>query len=318
MTPTSREPRHPIYIVSKGRWESRLTHKWLCRMKVPHSIVVEPQEREAYERVINREWCTVLTLDMTYKERYEVCDEFGLTRSPGSGAARNFAWEHSIARGAKWHWLMDDNIDGFYRLNHNLKTPCNSGAIFAAMEDFCGRYDNVTMGGPNYFMFASRKSVMPAFVANTRIFSCNLIRNDAPYRWRARYNEDLDLSLRMLKDGNCTILFNAFLQYKAPTQTIKGGNEELYKFGTKAKSEMIERLHPDVARVTFKFNRWHHEVNYGPFKANRLRERADLPAFAGVDNYGMILEQKILGIWTRVDKPRFEKRKAHYAMEKTA
>jgi len=29
-----------------------------------------------------------------------------------------------------------------------------------------------------------------------------LIRNDIPYRWRAKYNEDTDLSLRVLKDGS--------------------------------------------------------------------------------------------------------------------
>jgi len=44
-----------------------------------------------------------------------------------------------------------------------------------------------------------------------------LIRNDVPYRWRGRYNEDTDLSLRMLKDRWCTIQFNAFLQGKAAT-----------------------------------------------------------------------------------------------------
>ena len=58
--------------------------------------------------------CTVVELDMTFKDKYETCDEFGLTRSTGPGPARNFAWHHSMVNGHKWHWVMDDNIAGFF------------------------------------------------------------------------------------------------------------------------------------------------------------------------------------------------------------
>ena len=51
-------------------------------------------------------------------------------------------------------------------------------------------------------------------------------------RWRGRYNEDTDLSLRTLKSGLCTVLFNAFLGDKQTTMTGTGGNtESLYKLG---------------------------------------------------------------------------------------
>ena len=33
--------RYPIYIVSKGRWESRYTSKALEKMRVPYYIVVD-------------------------------------------------------------------------------------------------------------------------------------------------------------------------------------------------------------------------------------------------------------------------------------
>ena len=46
-------PRYPIYIVSKGRWESRLTSKSLERMGVPYYIVVEDQEYDNYCSVID-------------------------------------------------------------------------------------------------------------------------------------------------------------------------------------------------------------------------------------------------------------------------
>tara|TARA_R110000772_G_scaffold267248_1_gene390812 strand:- start:443 stop:937 length:495 start_codon:yes stop_codon:yes gene_type:complete len=163
------------------------------------------------------------------------------------------------------------------------------------MEDFADRYKNVYLSGPNYekFVIAGRDNT-PAFRKNTRIYSCLLIQNNAPYRWRGRYNEDTDLSLRILKDGHCTVQYNAFLQGKVTTQRMSGGNtEEFYAHeGTKPKSQMIEDLHPDVAKVVWKFNRWHHDVDYKPFKRNKLKyvDGFDIPV--GVNNYGMIVKEK--------------------------
>ena len=45
-------PKYPVYIISKGRWESRLTAKALEAMRVPYRIVVEPQEYDKYAAVI--------------------------------------------------------------------------------------------------------------------------------------------------------------------------------------------------------------------------------------------------------------------------
>ena len=130
----------------------------------------------------------------------------------------------------------------------------------------------------------------PAFVMNTRIYSFLLIRNDIPYRWRGRYNEDTDLSLRVLKDGWCTVQFNAFLAGKCTTQKIKGGNtEEFYsKEGTYPKSKMLEDMHPDVAKVVWKFNRWHHHVDYSQF-TQTLKLKDDIKRDYKVNNHNMII-----------------------------
>jgi hypothetical protein len=54
---------------------------------------------------------------------------------------------------------------------------------------------------------------------------------------------------------------------------MSGGNtKEFYKHeGTKPKSKMLADLHPDVAKVVWRFNRWHHHVDYKPFKKNKLK-----------------------------------------------
>lgn len=283
------QPRYPVYVVSKGRWKTRLTSRALDVMGVPHKMVVEESQLANYAAEVGRERC--LVLPQKYLDEYDTCDDLGDSKSKGPGAARNFAWDHATESGAGRHWVMDDNLDAFHRLNRNMKRESDTPAIFAAMEDFVDRYENVPVAGPNYYNFVKATDQVPAFTLNTRIYSCLLIQNDAPYRWRARYNEDTDLSLRVLKDGLCTIQFNAFLQGKVTTQRMKGGNtQEFYAHeGTKAKSQMLADLHPDVASVVWRFNRWHHHVDYKPFKRNRLRRRADVDVPRGVNNYGMEL-----------------------------
>lgn len=271
----------PIYIVSKNRWDRCLTAQALDLMGVPFRVVVEGPQFDAYASTVGAG--RLLVLPEEYKAAYDACDDLGDRKSKGPGAARNFAMDHSIDEGHAWHWVMDDNLHDFHRLHLNLKVPLRSDVGFRATEHFVQRYENVPLAGLNYYSFCKSTDAVPPFVLNTRIYSCLLIRNDIGLRWRGRYNEDTDLSLRVLKRGDCTIQMNAFLCGKVTTQRMKGGNtDEFYASeGTKPKSEMLERLHPDVAKVVWRFNRWHHHVDYRPFKANKLRLRPDFnPASA--------------------------------------
>lgn len=270
-------PNHSIYIISKGRADSRLTSKALEKMRVPYRIVVEPQEYEQYSAVIDP--AKILTLPFS-------------NLGQGSIPARNWVWEHSVAEGHTWHWIMDDNITAFGQLNNNYKIRVETGAMFKAAEDFVMRYDNVALSGLHYDYFAKRKQRLPPFYYNRRIYSCLLIRNDVPFRWRGKYNEDTDLSLRVLKAGWNTILFLAFLQFKATTMTVKGGNtEELYKEdGRLLMAQSLQEQHPDVTQVKWKFGRWQHEVDYSAFRRNKLKLKPGLSFKEEINNYGMTLE----------------------------
>ena len=232
----SMNPEYPIYIISKGRWKNRLTARSLEKMNVPYKIVIEPQEFDNYSAVMDRDKILVLPFS---------------NLGQGSIPARNWVWDHSIESGWSKHWILDDNIEAFNRLNRNMKPEVRTGAIFKAAEDFVNRYENVAISGFNYYSFCKSTDAVPPFYLNTRIYSCILIDNAIPYRWRGRYNEDTDLSLRALKDGYCTILFNAFLAGKVTTMRMKGGNtDELYADdGRKKMAEALRDLHPDVTRV---------------------------------------------------------------------
>ena len=286
--------KFPLYIPSKGRSEYMMTSKALTAQGVKHNIVVEPQEVDIYRRAVsnNKLLTTVIPLDMSYKDKYDYCDNKGTTVSTGSGPARNFIWEHSIEQGFSHHWIMDDNIQGFHRLNKNKKHIANTPTFWQAMEDFCLRYNNLAMSGPNYEMFVPGKKKCLPFITNTRIYSCNFIRNNVPFRWRGRYNEDTILSLDMLKAGWCTIQFNAFLQNKTSTQLMRGGNtDSVYKHGTMDKSKMLVNEHHDVSKVVFKFGRVHHHVDYRGFKTQKLIRKDSSLIKAGINNYGMELKK---------------------------
>jgi len=252
-------------------------------MRVPYRIVIEPQEFDEYSAVIDP--AKILTLPFS---------NLGL----GSIPARNWIWEHSIAEGHARHWILDDNIRGFQRYNRNQKFRVNDGLIFKASEDFVLRYENVPLAGMNYDYLANTNTtrcIDKPFLLNTRIYSCILIENSLPFRWRGRYNEDTDLSLRVLKAGNCTILFYAFLCEKETTLSMKGGNmTELYEQnnrfdGRLVMAKSLERQHPDVVRVSRKWGRWQHHVDYRPFRANQLKLKADVVIPSGINEYGMRL-----------------------------
>jgi len=255
LSDTNVQPRYPLYIISKGRPKC-ITARALARMGVPFQIVVEPSDVASYRalwgsRVITGEFDTT-------------------TRS--SIPVRNYV--DQIAPTTKY-WLLDDNIEDFNYLTDNQKYVVRTPAIFAATEDFVERYTNIGQAGFNYYSFSKKTERVPPYYLNTRIYSCTLmikdvdIERDGGKLWRGRYNEDTDLSLRILKAGYCTVLMNVFLAGKVSTQRMSGGNTDtVYTDGDerKAFAESLREQHPDCVEVVRKFKRWHHKVDYKRFK----------------------------------------------------
>lgn len=270
-------PEFPIYIPSKSRADSALTPRFLDAIGVPYRLVVEEPQAEDYATKFGEE--KILILDPQFQKDYDPLMELEPGQSRGSGPARNFIWEHSIQEGHKFHWVMDDNIISFGRFHNNQRITILDGVIFAAMEDFIQRYSNLAQVGPQYLMFLPSRIKKPPFILNTRIFSCMLIRNSVPFRWKGRYNEDLILSLNMLKANWTTVQFNAFYQWKMRTQKMDGGNTEAFyaEEGTLAKSKMAVNAHPDVVKLAYKFGRWHHHADFSQFKQPLIKNESYTP-----------------------------------------
>jgi hypothetical protein len=249
-TKTTMFPKYPIYIISKGRWEKPLTARSLDKLGVDYKIVVESSEYELYKGNIDDEKILVLPF---------------VTNGMGSIQARNWVLEHSSYNGNKRHWVLDDNIDGFGYQKYGRRVNSICGDFFRQCEDFTDRYKNVKISGIRY-RFHHNYTKTP-FILNTRIYSCILIDNSIRHSWRGKYNEDTDLSIRTLKDGDVTLLFTWCYCNKAATMTTKGGNEDIYNKSNNrldfAKS--LEEQHPDIVKVVWRYNRWHHDVNYKNF-----------------------------------------------------
>jgi len=278
-------PKYPIYIISKGRWERRLTSRYLEWCNIPYKIVVEPQEYDNYAEHINPS--KILVLPKKY-----------LNKNQGGIPARNFVMDDARKKKSIRHWILDDNIGGYERLNMNERPLLKGGCVFRMLEDFTDRYKKVKMSGHNYHMFGMNPSLNPV-AFNTRIYSSILLSNDIPdligEGWRGKYNEDTDLSLRLLKGGFPTILFNNVLAIKETTLTNKGGNEAIYaeKDGLLKKAQSLADQHPDIAKVGERFNRTHHWVDYSKFKDIPLEYKDGISVPDKINNYGMTLVKKV-------------------------
>jgi hypothetical protein len=270
--------KYPIYVPTKGRFDTRKTVKALLQMGADFRIVIEPQEVDLYRTILDDRQILILPFSKPN-------DHSQLVNT------RNWIKDHSISEGHKRHWQLDDNIKAFYRMNNNRRNKVLSPVIFRCVEDFVDRYENVAMAGMNYMNYAIPDGRPPYFL-NSRVYSMSLVNNELPYRWRGVYNDDTDICLRMLKDGYCTINFNAFSGDKDATMVTKGGNTPIYTTGD-LRSAFVDSLieqHPDVVRKVWRFDRWHHEVNYKPFERNQLIKRSDAIIPTEPNEYGMVLK----------------------------
>ena len=283
MTPTTKN-KYPVYIVSKGRWETPLTARMFMEDGVDFLIVIEPQELEFYKKTIPEK--NILVTDFA---------NLGV----GSYPARNFAWEHAQKNGHKMHWVFDDNIRYIKRLHKGKRIRVNASVGLRVAEDFTDRYKNIGITGLNYTNFAMRTTTKPFFI-NVHAYSGMLIRNDLPFRWRMKYNEDIDLCFQVLNTKYwCTILINTFLIDKMSTSAkMKGGNQtELYKGNAHEmkliKARSIQEIWPQYCEVVYKYGRPHHSIDWkSHFKHVLIRDpKFDWAGLEKANQYGLKLKK---------------------------
>ena len=271
-------PQYPVFIPTKGRYATPYTIRAFEAIGVPFHPVVVPDEYDNYAAIMHNP-DRILMLPEEIK---------------GLVPTRNWIWDYAQHElKTPYFWTFDDNIRKFYRFHENMYYTMTSGVFLRIIEDFSERYTNMIVSGMNYAMFCPRKFKFPPYILNTRVYSNMLIQTDAPYRNRGVYNDDTDLCLRILKDGHCVIQFNAFLADKLATMIVKGGNTDIYQGdGRLLMAQSLQAQHPDVVKITRKWGRWQHQVDYRPFRNNTPRLRPGVIIPDEPNNYGMMLRTK--------------------------
>jgi hypothetical protein len=278
--------KYPIFIPTKGRYNTPQTINMFKSHNVEFKIVIEKQDYNEYSKIVNKSDIIVVP-----------------HQNQGLTVTRNWIWDFAEKEGYEKFWTFDDNIGRVYRWNNNRRYQCKDGTYLRVIEDFSDRYENLYIIGMNYMCFCKSNDNIPPYYPNTRVYSNMLLttkaklNNEEKLRNKLFYNDDTDLCLRVLKDGLPTIQINAFLIDKSQTMTTKGGMTDYYLSeecnGRLSFVQELYNAHPDVTTVTKKFNRWHHHVNYKPYKNNKLIKKQGLVLNNIVNNYGMKLKSTI-------------------------
>lgn len=252
--------KYPIYIISKGRAYKTLTANLFEKAKINYLIAVEPQEYDLY--------CEKLGIEKILKLPFS---NLGL----GSYPARNYCWEDAKAKGYKYHWLFDDNFLMFKKWINSKRVRIENIIDAIKYVEVNADNTNVDITGFERPEFCC-KIPKNAFKYNCHVYSAMLIKNNLPYRWRLKYNEDIDLNLQVLHNGGTTSSCVYYMAKKVDTgQKMKGGNQtELYQGNNPKKNllkaKMIEAVWPQYSKTVIRFGRHHHLINWKVFKNNGL------------------------------------------------
>lgn len=248
--------KFPIYIISKGRAYNPITAKNFLRENIDFFIAVEPQEYEDYCEAVGEKY----VLKLPFKN-------LGL----GSYPARNYCWEHSKKNNFEYHWLFDDNIQNWVKWIDGKRKrwdDINSSLKFVESVTDKHKIDILGFEEPNFVVKPPKKP----FKFNCHVYSAMLIKNNIPYRWRLKYNEDVDLCLQVLHNRGTTMSCVYYMADKVSTaMKMKGGNQdELYKGNDPKKNllkaKTLEAAWPQYAKTVIRFGRHHHLVDWKQFK----------------------------------------------------
>lgn len=249
----------PVYIISKGRAYNPMTANNFEDAGIDYHIAVEPQEANEYINVLGKDRILVLPFK-----------NLGL----GSYPARNFCWEHAKAKGYKYHWLFDDNIQYWVKWINGKRKKWQDIKLALRYVEINALKTDVDITGfeePNFVVKPPKKP----FKYNCHVYSAMLIKNSLPYRWRLKYNEDVDLCLQVLHNGGTTSSCVYYMADKVSTSAkMKGGNQtELYKGNDPKKNllkaKMLEAVWPQYSKTVIRFNRHHHLIDWKQFKNNK-------------------------------------------------
>jgi len=200
---------HPIYVITRHRSQYELVSRQLHAEQIPHHLVVEPHDYDAYAARYPKE-----LLLRTHK------DDLGVA------GVRNFCKDHSTDQGHGWHWCLDDNIKGFDRLVDGKRVRVGARGVISIVEQTVSWFDGIGAATPCNTMWMFAADGKPSVSYNRTISCAMLLNNSTDARFRTGPPVDADYTLQMLHAGWSTVVFTHLAYHKTDTGVMSGGLTE--------------------------------------------------------------------------------------------
>ncbi len=208
--------KYPICILSYKRANKYgFSHLTLSKNCINHYLFIEPEQEEEYRKWYNPKYCELI-----------VADENLSKRNMGSTSMRNYILKWARSKNYSRTWMLDDNIKDYRRYWQGVKNEINGNEIFASIERYVDRYNNVGAASHNFAPFICENDDRPCIVKNGKCYSSMLLPTKKGIKFRYKHQEDNLISMEFIEKGFTNLCFNHILYNKDTSGTNKGGNRE--------------------------------------------------------------------------------------------
>jgi hypothetical protein len=270
-----------IYIISKGRPQCT-TARTLTKINYPGEwfIVCGNNDETIPQYIENWGEDRVLIFDW-YEEikTTNTLDNFGF-EIKGSGACpvRNATRRISAERGENRHWQFDDDYNSFQRFDvreNKNKTIKDGKVLFSAMYRIAELGYKADMQNIGFSVATLEAHPDNRKKFAKRIFNAHNMINDPDkfVKWVGRMNDDTINAINVWKSGGYEMQLRYVQMAMKETQAEKGGLTEMYKAdGTVRKTAYLMLVAPNASKLTLRFGRYHHKVDWTKIVPKLIRE----------------------------------------------
>lgn len=268
-----------VYIISKGRPQCT-TARTLERMGYPGEWFIVCGTNDDTLDEYRAKWGDhVLTFDWADEvTRTDTLDNFGFESMPsGACPVRNATRAISEARGELRHWQFDDDYNGFHHVNPSLTKMVNfeDGGEFQRWLLKLAQLGH--SAGMSNIGFPPGSETYPenGKTFSKRVFNAHNLPSTADLftPWVARMNDDTINAINTWRRGGYEMSLRCMNMTMPNTQKEDGGLSDMYRAeGTVRKSAYPVLVAPGAARLTVKFGRYHHKVDWKRLVPKLVRE----------------------------------------------
>lgn len=276
----TKEKLNTVYIISKGRPQCR-TAKTLVNMGYPGKWFIVCGTNDETLQEYKKNWGHhVLTFDFEEQiKSTDTLDNFGFEqKASGACPVRNATMKISQQRGELRHWQFDDDYNDFRRISDDFSKMCrfDSGREFEEWLFNLAKLGHKAKMRNIGFPPGSDTYVDNAFTFSGRVFNAHNLHStdDLFVTWVGRMNDDTINAINVWRSGGYEMSIRAMNMTMPNTQSVEGGLSEMYiADGTVRKSAYPILVAPCAAKLTIKFGRYHHRIEWVKIRPKLLHEK---------------------------------------------